>query len=151
MATRSQIVAAARELDGVPWRHQARRLPDGSVPFIDCAGLVEDVGNRTGACSYIGPTDYRREAADHAFLRHFRLAGCHEKSTAEARDGDILIFRTPRAVYARHCGIRTTKDGVPHFVHSYAAPGWRRVMESRLSDWSRQVVACFEYPNVEDA
>lgn len=151
MATRSEIVDAARDLLGTPWRHQARRLPDGSCPAIDCAGLVEDVGTRSGASSYIGPTDYRREADGLRFLMHFRRAGCREISPAVALDGDILIFRVPQAVYVRHCGIRTTWRGQPHFVHALGTPGFRRVVETPLAAfWRRALVTAFLYPNVED-
>lgn len=146
MVSRIQIVEEARTWLGVPWRHQGR-----DRNYIDCAGLMERVGNDLGLVNYIGPTDYRRESQGLRFIRHFPLAGCKEKSLDKIQDGDIIIFRIKVAVYARHCGIKSTKDGRPSFIHSYGKPGWKKVIETPLEGlWLKELVTCFEYPNVEE-
>ncbi len=144
MPTRDQIVAEARTWIGVPWRHQGR-----DRVAIDCAGLLECVGNATGAINYIGPKDYRRQSQGMKFLRHFARAGCREKATSLAEDGDILVFIVEDGALPRHCGIRSTRNGVPSFVHSYGAPNWRRVVEEALAGkWEDQLVAVWQYPNI---
>ena len=144
MPTRDQIVAEARTWLDVPWRHQGRdRIA------IDCAGLLECVGNNVGAINYVGPKDYRRESNGLQFLRHFAKAGCREKSVAKAQDGDILIFLVEIGALPRHCGFRSTKNGVPHLIHSYGAPSWKKVIEEELSGFPFRLVACWQFPNVE--
>lgn len=146
MTTRAEIVAEARKWLGTPWRHQER-----GPHFIDCAGLLERVGNDTGVIQYAGPRDYRRESHGHRFLRHFAKAGCREKSFALAQDGDILVFRVEQGALARHCGIRSTKNGKPHFVHSYGHPKWRMVVEDPLVGfWVKNLIACWQFPNIEE-
>jgi len=145
MPTRAEIITEARTWLGVPWRHQGRdRIA------IDCAGLLESVGNNTGAISYKGPVDYRRESDGFRFLLHFAKAGCREKSVAEARDGDILIFMVERGALPRHCGLRSTKNGRPHVIHSYGAPAWKKVLEDDLAKFPLPLVACWQYPNIEE-
>ena len=144
--TRTQIVEEARTWLDVPWRHQGRDRNS-----VDCAGLLECVGKNLGLITYTGPKDYRRESQGLKFLRHFSLAGCRLKSTNQAKDGDILIFRIKVAVYPRHCGIMSTKYNVPHFIHSYGVPRWRKVVETELEGiWDDEFIVCYEYPNVED-
>jgi len=144
MPTREQIVAEARTWLGVPWRHQGR-----DRVAIDCAGLLELVGKATGAINYTGPKDYRRESDGTKFLRHFARAGCREKSTALAKDGDILVFLVQDGALPRHCGIRSTRNGIPSFIHSYGAPNWRKVVEDSLAGiWATHLVAVWEYPNI---
>ena len=150
MTTRADIVAAARGWLGTPWRHQER-----GPHFIDCAGLLERVGNDTGLTNYIGPRDYRRESHGLTFLRHFAKAGCREKSYLLAQDGDILIFQVESGALPRHCGIKSTLKGKPHFIHSYAHPKWEKVIEEPLAgQWAPppggKLVGCWQFPNIEE-
>jgi cell wall-associated NlpC family hydrolase len=150
MTTRADIVAAARGWLGTPWRHQER-----GPHFIDCAGLLERVGNDCGLITYIGPRDYRRESNGLEFLRHFARAGCREKSFLLAQDGDILIFQVQSGALPRHCGIKSTLKGRPHFIHSYAHPKWEKVIEDPLEgQWAPppggKLCACWQFPNIEE-
>jgi NlpC/P60 family putative phage cell wall peptidase len=140
---RDEIVAAARDWIGTPYRHQASLKGAG----CDCLGLVrgvwrELVGAEPEAMPAYTP-DWAEALGQETLLaaarRHLR-----EVPVGAARDGDVLVFRMGMGVPAKHCGI-LAGDSV---VHAY----WgRSVVETRLVNWwRRRVVAAFEFPGMED-
>lgn len=137
MTTPDQIVAAARQYLGVPWRHQGR------TKFgIDCGGLIILVGRelRLMPATY-DEIDYSRRPDGWSFLEAFGKV-MDEKPLTEAKVGDALIFID--GPYPCHTGILTEKHGVPHFIHAYA--GLKKTIEQPyLQAWIDKTTHCFAY------
>ncbi|MEM9708435.1 MAG: NlpC/P60 family protein [Pseudomonadota bacterium] len=136
---RAEIVAAARNWVGTPYRHQASERGAGA----DCLGLVRGVWRDVVGPEEEAPPPYTpdwgetgaEEVLWQAAARHLRPID------TKARPGDVLLFRTGRGV-AKHLGILTAE--APRFVHAYSG---HAVMENALTrPWRRRVVAVFEFP-----
>jgi len=143
MATRQEIVGAARSMVGVPWKHQGRNPTAG----VDCVGLVVLTGQLSGVTVY-DTANYQRHAKNYDFVTHFVDAGCVAKPIKDRRLGDVLIFNDK--TFPAHVGIMADGAlGTPHLVHAYALR--REVVEEELtSEWAAKLVHCFGFPNVED-
>lgn len=141
MPSRDDVIEEARSWLEVPWAHQGRtRLG------IDCAGLVIMVAHSLDLFTY-DTTNYQRRTSGRGFLIHFRKCMA-EKSVANARSGDVLLFRDKQ--FPCHSAIVAWRDGVPTIVHAHILR--RMVVEEPLEqgDWMKRRVACFKYPGLED-
>lgn len=147
MTTASDIVVAAREWVGTPYRHQHSVKGSGT----DCLGLIRGVYRDVIGPEPETPPNYspswgegdRREVLLTAAHRHLvAIDDWHHDSVAP---GDVLIFRMKRGVIAKHCGIVTSDT---HMVHAYQGAGC--VIESALVPyWRKKIVGVFRYPGVE--
>ncbi|MCB1362870.1 MAG: C40 family peptidase [Rhodobacteraceae bacterium] len=143
MATRCDIVAAARSWIGTPYRHQAA----GRGAGCDCLGLVRGVWRDlygaepepVPAYSMDWSEPQREERLWAAARRHLA-----ELPAGAVDAGDVILFRMRAGSVAKHLGIVSRGGAAPRFVHAYARHG---VIESPLSaPWSRRIVARFGFP-----
>src|SRR5216684_1192655 len=111
MPTRADIVAAARECIGTPFRHQGRR--SGSSGGLDCAGMIIVVAHELG----LATADY-----DHTGYAHLpgrsdvaqeldRMMDRVQGGLPDARDGDVLLMED--SGWATHTGILASMPGLP--------------------------------------
>lgn len=131
----SDIVAAARTLIGVRYRHQGR-----SVDGLDCLGLVVLVAQ---SCrhSKVDYRDYGRQAVDDTMVR---LCSQHLESIAieDIQPGDVLVMRFENQ---RHMAIVTDYPESLGMIHAYA--GNRKVVEHRLDDaWKARIMRAYRFP-----
>jgi NlpC/P60 family putative phage cell wall peptidase len=139
--TRDAILAEARDWLGTPWRHRASEKHAG----VDCLGLLRGVWR-----AVIGPEpealpDYSpawdepgRELLLLALGRHFVNV-----ARADARPGDLLVFRMAPGAPAKHVAVLEHGGRI---IHAYWA---RAAVESRLAPWWRdRLAAAFSFPGV---
>lgn len=139
---RAEIVAAARQWCGTPYRHQAATLGAG----CDCLGLLRGVWQSLYGGAPMAVPAYRADWRDR---RHApALLSAAEQllvATAEERDGQVLLFRVGSSDLPRHCGILS--DG-GRLIHAQERLG---VVEVPLSDgWRQRIAHRFDFPGVED-
>ena len=147
---RADIIVEARDWMGTPYRHQASQKGLGT----DCLGLVRGVWR---CCIGPEPLDVPAYTPDWADRRRddplmeAAQASLHEIAIADARPGDVLLFRMALGAPAKHCAIMTKKPpGQPAtIIHAY----WgRSVTETRLVPWwARRISGAFQFPGLEDA
>lgn len=139
---RRRVVAAARRWLGTPYHHQASLRGVG----CDCLGLVRGVFREVMGREPEAPPPYSpdwaealgRETLIEAASRHLRRI-----EIAEAREGDVLIFRMHDGAMAKHCGIVTGPDAM---IDAMEGVG---VSEARLTLWwVRRIAAAFRFPPV---
>lgn len=142
MAAGSQVVSAARDWLGTPYRHQASARGAGT----DCLGLLRGVWRDVvGPEPVIIPAytfDWSEPQGEErlwaAALVHLSPAG------PDMKPGDVLLFRMRNGAVAKHLGILSEAGPLPAFVHAYTGHG---VVESPLSaPWRRRIVARFRFP-----
>jgi NlpC/P60 family putative phage cell wall peptidase len=142
--TREQIIAAARQWIGTPYRHQASLKGVG----CDCLGLVRGVwrdvlGEEPERAPPYAPDwaeAMQRETLAQAAARHL---------VAVPRDhlapGDVLLFRWRAHLPAKHAAIATAPGRMVH-AHDGAA-----VAEVALAPWWRRRLAyVFRFPGLID-
>jgi cell wall-associated NlpC family hydrolase len=135
MATKADIVAAAREYLGAPYHHQGR-VKDG----LDCLGLLIVVC-RDLELPHVDRSDYGRMPEKDRLLSELREHTGREMRPHEAAQGDILVFRYLRR--PRHVAIKTDMG----MIHSWADAG--KVVEHGLDErWMQQCVTAFEFKGV---
>lgn len=136
----ARIVAAARAWIGTPYRHQASLKGVG----CDCLGLIRGLwrdlyGTEPEAVPAYAP-DWA-EAAGRETLAEAGRRHLLELAVADARPGDVLIFRWRDDVPAKHAGVLATPKT---FIHAYDGTA---VVESSLSSWWRRRTAyAFRFP-----
>lgn len=147
--TRDDIVAVARTLKGVRFRHQ------GSYPEtgLDCRGVIEYIAFVLWA-RRIPERAYQRKPDGLEFLEKMR-AEMTEIDPAEARHGDAVLIHFPRDDEARHGGVLA--DG-PVFasepselmlIHAWESRGEGEVREEPLRGWKlRNIDYAFRFPGV---
>ncbi len=138
----ADIVEAARDWLGTPYRHQGSRKGVGT----DCLGLVRGVWRDLYLEEPEQPPAYTPDWAERlgedtllrAAQRHMR-----EIAIGEARAGDLLLFRMGLGCPAKHAAILTGPDTL---IHAY----WgKSVCETRLVPWwRRRIAAAFRFPPV---
>ena len=140
--TQAEILNAARDWLGTPYRHQASRKHIGT----DCLGLIRGVwrelyGDEPEAPPAYTP-DWAETLAEDSLLDAARRY-LTEIPIGEARDGDILLFRMGLGCPAKHAAILTGADRI---IHAY----WgRAVCETRLVPWwRRRIAAAFRFPDL---
>ncbi|NRG19385.1 C40 family peptidase [Rhizobiales bacterium] len=142
MIDRERIVAMARGWIGTPYRHQASCKGAGA----DCLGLIRGLwrelyGHEPEAMPPYGP-DWAEAGGRETFLeaarRHMR-----EVDVAQARPGEVLLFRWRDGAPAKHAALLTTPETI---IHAYEGVS---VVESPfVPAWRRRVAAAFSFPEV---
>ncbi len=132
MTRAAALLAAARGYLGVPFRHLGRGRSG-----LDCVGLLLLSASDAGIAAE-DPGGYARghrgwDMLDWLGARFDRVP------TAEARDGDILVFNSQDTHYPCHVGLRSTKDGLPAVVHAQSLRG--DVREERLHRHLKPIAA----------
>lgn len=157
--SRAAIVAEARRWIGTPYLHQASLKGAG----CDCLGLVRGVWR-----AVLGPepetipgysSDWGEVGAEEPMLAAARRH-LIEIDSAEAGEGDVLVFRMRSGRVAKHAGILTEGEWrmangeiasppsvrASHFIHAQEGGP---VCEVALGPWwRRRVAGVFAFPGV---
>jgi NlpC/P60 family putative phage cell wall peptidase len=142
MPHRDHIVRLARAWIGTPYHHQASARGIGT----DCVGLVRGVYRELTGADAEAPPAYSRDCAEgqgretllEAARRHLV-----EIPKADARPGDVLVFRYRAGALAKHAAIMVHPTSMIHAMEG--AP----VCEVALSPWwRRHLAAAFQFPEV---
>ncbi len=160
----ARIVTAARGWLGTPYHDQASVRGVG----CDCLGLIRGVWREVVGPEPMPVPPYSRdwgEAGPHEVLAEAARAAMIEIDVADARTGDVVLFRMRAGAIAKHAGIltpggrgaRSHRSGRPHrstrpyrsgrphrFIHAYERTG---VIEEALTDpWRRRIAFAFRFP-----
>ncbi len=147
----ARIVKAARGWIGTPYHDQASVKGVG----CDCLGLLRGVWREVIGPEPMPIPPYSRdwgEAGPHEVLAEAARAAMIEIAPAEARTGDVVLFRMRQGAIAKHAGILTPGDrsarshrsGRPHFIHAYERTG---VIEEPLTEpWRCRIAFAFRFP-----
>lgn len=146
--TREALIAAARRWIGTPYRHQASLEGIG----CDCLGLIRGLWREVYGAEPEAVPAYAPDWAEAARIESLIEAGRRHLvpvPVAEARPGDVVLFRWRPDLPAKHAGILTEIDeaGRPRrFVHAYDGSA---VVESPLGPWwHRRLAAAFAFPGL---
>lgn len=154
MATRRDVVDAARRWIGTPFHHQAHVRGVGG----DCGGLIGGVGVDVG----LKAPDFWTREFDPLFCGYGRTPHAGSLTRAlqqflepidviDADLGDVLVMRFPELpAEDHHVGIVADYvHGGLSLIHAMSrAPA--RVVEHRLAPpWSGRVVGAFRYPGLQ--
>ena len=127
---RATIVAAARGWIGTPYRHQAALKGVG----CDCLGLLigvwRELGGEAGAVPPYTP-DWAEAMGRETFAEGLRERQA-EIDPADAREGDLVLFRWRKHLPAKHGAILTAPDRMVHAQERAA------VAEVAMSNWWRR-------------
>lgn len=142
--TRGDVVAVARMLRGVPFRHQ------GSYPEtgLDCRGVIEYAGLVLWGRP-IPPREYQRKPSGSEFLEKMR-AELEEIDPAQAGRGDAVLMHFPRDTEARHGGILADGPYELMLIHAWENRGEGEVREEPLRGWkARNIDYAFRFRVVD--
>lgn len=136
--TPETIIAAARELLEMPFRHQGR----ASSGKTDCAGVICHVAGSLGL-PYADQTDYPRQPGGGRLESALDEQPCLIRVPLSARQaGDVLLMRF--AGDPQHLAIFTGST----IIHAYETVG--KVAEHRLDEaWTRRIVRVYRFVEVE--
>lgn len=143
MSTVERVIAAANGWLATPYRHQASTKGVG----CDCLGLIRGVWREIYGKEPEQPEPYARDWAERgvgdrlraAAERHFGLP----IERADARPGDVLLFRWRADMPAKHLGILIQEN---RFIHAYEQAG---VISSALvPSWARRVAFIYRFPEI---
>lgn len=142
MATKSELVAKAREFLDTPFRHQGRWPGRG----LDCVGVVASAGKALGL-GLQDVTNYGRTPDWTRFKGEFEKNGTMLGNTPDlAVPGTLVILRDGR--WQTHCGIMAANEaGEPTIIHAYELRS--KVVEERFENWKSRLVAVFLLNGVE--
>lgn len=151
-AARADIVEAARQWIGTPYRHQAAVRGVG----CDCLGLVRGIWRELTGTEPARVPPYSADWAE-AGGRETMLEAARrfmiEIEPEQAQAGDMLLFRWRDGVPAKHVAILTQVSGrlgagAARIVHAYDAAGF--VSEGNLArEWRQRIVGAFVFPFLE--
>ena len=137
----ARIVKAARRWIGTPYHDQASVQGVG----CDCLGLLRGVWRDVVGPEPMPVPPYSRdwgEAGPVEVLAEAARAAMAELDVAEARTGDVILFRMRAGAIAKHCGILS---GQGCFIHAYERTG---VIEEYLTPaWQRRIAYAFRFPD----
>jgi NlpC/P60 family putative phage cell wall peptidase len=144
MIRRQDIIATARSWVGTPYHHQGSCQGVGA----DCLGLVRGVWRSLYDTDAETPPAYSRDWAEAsgaetligAATRHLQLI-----PLADAKGGDVIVFRFRPGSPAKHVGILSAPDRLVH-----AMEGGPAVEISVTPWWRRRIVAAFSFPGAMD-
>jgi len=138
------VVRVARSWIGTPYRHQASVKGVGA----DCLGLVrgiwrEVVGPEPAVVPPYSP-DWAEVGGAETLLEAAR-AWLVEVHPAQARVGDVLLFRMSRGAPVKHCGVLSAVGPTRKMIHAY----WgRAVVESWMGRfWEERLAGVFRWPS----
>jgi cell wall-associated NlpC family hydrolase len=147
MATRADIVAAARHYLGQPLRHQGR------AGALDCVGLVLAVAEDLALLDVHGEPILRAQYANYSaqpvngFVQEECARRLVESPTGRLEPGDVLTLRLPTVPC--HSAIVTEIAGGLAIVHAYSPA--KKVVEHRLDDrWLHRIAGVFSFPDLEE-
>jgi|JI10StandDraft_1071094.scaffolds.fasta_scaffold83140_2 cell wall-associated NlpC family hydrolase len=132
--TAAEIIAAARECLGAPWRHQGRSLDTG----LDCAGLVVHVAAVVG-CEVIDISGYGRSPAGGQIEALLDAQPCLLRvlDIDERQPGDVLLMQFAGVSEPQHLAILCEDELL---VHAWATV--RKVTEHRAdAAWLAKVAS----------
>jgi len=136
----ARIVRAARGWLGTPYHDQASVKGVG----CDCLGLIRGVWREVIGPEPMPVPPYSRdwgEAGPHEVLAEAARGAMVQVEIAEARTGDVVLFRMRQGAIAKHAGILSGKG---RFIHAYERTG---VIEQELTDpWRRRIAFAFRFP-----
>ncbi|WP_017930157.1 NlpC/P60 family protein [Robiginitomaculum antarcticum] len=142
--SRADIVAAARDWIGTPYRHQACCKNAGT----DCLGLIRGLWAELYGSLPELPPPYSPDWAERAGRETLYAAAARhmvEKPLSAAKPGDMLLFRMAANSPVKHAAIISAPDKI---IHAYWA---RAVTESFLIPyWQRRRAYAFSFPNLTD-
>lgn len=109
MPTSAELVASARGLIGVPWRHMGR-----TKQGVDCIGMILLAGWNIGVdfTSWARDRRYSREAAPD-LLREVSLV-CKPVPLELRVPGSMVCFRFPGERWPRHVALLTESETIVH-------------------------------------
>lgn len=145
MTTRDRVIAEARALLGVRFRHQGRHAVHG----LDCLGLLLVVAERSGL-TIAGQPARALDACDYGSRPDaMRLQATLEQAlclrTGSAQPGDVLLLKIQGA--PQHLALVSDypQPGALGMIHAYALA--RRVVEHRYDDaWQQATHAIYYFP-----
>ena len=135
------VVGAARQWLGTPYRHQAATLGAG----CDCLGLLRGVWRTLYGSEPLALPNYRADFRD---ARHADELWTAAERLLVARygrreAGQVALFRMGRTRLPKHCGILVAPD---RFIHAQEGLG---VVEANLTEgWRRRVFGLFDFPDI---
>jgi cell wall-associated NlpC family hydrolase len=133
--TADQVIAAAREAIGTPFRHQGRTIGWA----LDCAGLVIHVALSIGA-EYRDSQGYARRPSGGLLEAALDDQPCLDR-VFEMQAGDVLLMRFSGD--PQHLAIYTGST----IIHAFAAG--RKVCEHLLDDvWRSRIVRIYRFKGV---
>ncbi len=153
----ARIVKATRRWIGTPYHDQASVRGVG----CDCLGLLRGVWRDVVGPEPMPVPPYSRdwgETGPVEVLAEAARAAMQELDVAEARTGDVILFRMRAGAIAKHVGIlsgtdrsvrshrsgRSSRSARSHFIHAYECTG---VIEERLTPaWQRRIAFAFRFP-----
>ena len=136
----ARIVKAARSWLGTPYHDQ------DSVKGVgcDCLGLLRGVWREVIGPEPMPVPPYSRdwgEAGPVEVLAEAARAAMVEIDVADARTGDVVLFRMRQGAIAKHAGILSSRR---RFIHAYERTG---VIEEPLTEaWERRITFAFRFP-----
>jgi NlpC/P60 family putative phage cell wall peptidase len=141
---RLEIIKVARHWIGTPYHHQSSCLGVGA----DCLGLVRGVWHSLYGEVAETPPAYSRDWAEAsgnetligAATRHLQLI-----PLADARGGDVVVFRFRAGSPAKHVGILSAPNQLIH-----AMEGGPAIEITMTPWWRRRIVAAFAFPGASD-
>lgn len=141
MITPDQLITAARNLIGVPWRHQGRTRHG-----LDCIGLVQMAARNAGLdlerdCGIHIPSVYSRapDSKLHALVSQYCRA--IEKPVPAA----LLLFQFDNDRYPRHFGLMSERDTV---IHAECRVRGQVVEHGLRAHWVRWLHSAWLIPGV---
>lgn len=132
--TVDDILDAARQCLGTPFRHQGRLIASG----LDCAGVAIHVARQIGV-GHLDVTGYGRTPANGQLERSLDAQPCLERvALSERSPGDLLLMRF--ASDPQHLAICAGET----IIHAYEAAG--KCCEHRLSSlWEARIVRVYRF------
>jgi NlpC/P60 family putative phage cell wall peptidase len=138
---RERVVSIAESWIPTPYRHQASAKGIG----CDCLGLIRGIWRELYGLEPELPQPYAPDWAERsgedrlmqAAIRHFGAP----LPLAEARPGDLLLFRWRADCCAKHAGILA---GETRFIHAYEQAAV--VRSALVPSWQRRVAGIFRFP-----
>jgi len=136
------VVAAARSWIGTPYHHQASLKGVGA----DCLGLIRGVWRDLYGTEAERPPGYSRDWGEVSGQETLIAAAARHlvsKSTAQAKPGDVLVFRMREGAVAKHAAILATPLTIIHAIEDRLAAeipytAW----------WRRRVAAVYAFPGM---
>ncbi len=147
--TRANIVAIARQWIGTPYHHQASVRSVG----CDCVGLVRGVYCTLYGCEAETVGAYTRDWAEATGEETLVAAARRhliEIAPADARSGDVLVFRYRPHLVAKHTGLLVAAATIDSRTLLHALEGAPVCEVPFNSWWQRRVAAAFSFPGIID-
>ena len=140
LITADDIVSAARGWLGTPYHHQASVRGVGA----DCLGLVRGVWRELYGCDAEAPPPYSRDWAEACGIETMLAAAARHLqpiAPADARAGDVIIFRLRAGTVAKHAAVLTSETTMIHAMEGAPA------CEVAVSPWwRRRIAGAFAFP-----